>query len=72
MTRMTREEIRAAALRLVERTTAASGVPRYIEDPVVLRKIARILEENERQIERERQRGAGPGERKPGPGTPST
>jgi hypothetical protein len=34
---------RAAAEALVERTTAASGVPRTVTDPAVLARVARMV-----------------------------
>lgn len=42
---MSPEEVREAALRVVERTTAAHGVPRYVEDEKVLRRVAAMLDE---------------------------
>lgn len=44
---MTPEEVREAALELVERSTAASGVPRYIEDEKFLRRVAAMLDERD-------------------------
>lgn len=40
---MTAEEAATAAAALVERSRAEQGLPRYVEDPSTLRRVARIL-----------------------------
>lgn len=41
---MTRDELREAARRLAERTRTEQGLPPHVEDPVVLRTIADLIE----------------------------
>jgi len=40
---MTPDEVAAAAERLVERSRREQGLPRYVEDPAVLERVAAIL-----------------------------
>lgn len=40
---MTGDELHAAAVALVERTTKAQGLPYHVEDPATLQRIARLL-----------------------------
>ena len=40
---MTPEEHHRAVVAIVERTRAEQGLPRYVEDPATLARIARIL-----------------------------
>lgn len=47
---MTDEEFSAAAARIVERTRAEQGLPRRVEDPETLRRVAVVVREGSRGL----------------------